>query len=759
MSDAIVKCTAIIEREIYFKDNWGIVSASIDELNTKKNKKTILPKVDKYGCFIIKGSMPTLDKGESYIISAKEVDDDKYGKQYDIIFISPLIDIAITDKTSQRKFLSTIFSEGQVKSMYEALDNPFDELYNGNASALVKVKGCGFKTANLWLDRFNDRLPVLKIYQELEEYNLTNNTIKKLLNYYGNADIVIEKVKRNPYTLCEIDGIGWAKADEIAMSGGIEPLGVTRTQACILHYLSRKGSDGYSWVTSDDLMSAILDSLGEEITDLTIAESVNGLVERLWWNEDKTQIGLKKYRLLEENIGKEIHRIHASSSTLFNYDNWKETIRQKEVAQGWEYTDQQLHGIETVLNNKITVVHGLAGTGKSTIVDAILDILPNTVAQCALSGRAAARMAEITKREGFTIHRLLGYGRSPEGVSFDYDDVNPLPYDIIVVDEISMIDGYLFYYLLRAIKNDAKVILLGDTGQLEAIGNCNVANDIIYSNEVAIVHLTQIHRQAMASAIITESKKIRYSEQIIEKDFVGVSVRGDLQDLVVDCYSDKSNTFYKVMAYFSKLLPTVDSIMDLQVLTPVKTRGEASTWELNNAIQELYNPEDVNKKEIQISYNKNQVGFLREGDKVINRRNNRKTFSIDGKPTPIYNGNIGIISSIDTLNGTMIVNFQDIGEVVVDKSHMRFIYLGYAISIHSSQGSQFKKIIVAIDFSAYSLLTKQLLYTAITRAREYCVLVAQNSALRFATSQDGVSVKKTHLQSILKEIFHPTFKF
>ena len=753
----------------YFKNDWGIVDVSINETIEGE------PVTNKYNCVTIVGVMPCPKIGELYYLTAKETHDPVYGKQYETVFMGSVMEFDTNDNKEQKKFFSTIFTDGQVKEIFKALPNPWQTFLDGDMAALTTIKGCGFNTAPQWLKRFNEHMPTGKIYMELADYQLTQGTIKKLIAHYRSPDLVIEKVRENPYILCEVSGIGWKTADAIAMKGGVEPYSTIRVKAFLLNYLEGRGYNGFSYVEPSELMSAIVEVIGDEVSDLTLSTSMHELYNegKLWWNDEKSKVGLEKYRRLEERIGEELIRI-LKAENQFNFEGWEEVVKRKEYLQGWEYTEQQIKGIELVLKNQISVITGFPGTGKTSIVDGMLSVFKNySFAQTALSGRAASRMAEVTGEEGFTIHRLLGfpcldeYGKQ----QFAFHDERPLPYDIVIVDEISMVDGYLFYYLIRAIKDGAKLVLLGDVGQLESIGCLNIASDLIESPIIPTVQLTQIHRQAKDSAIITESKKVREGTQIIEKDWVGIETRGELQDLTIECYSDSSNTFYKVMQQFSAELEKTKDIMELQVVVPVKS-GSASTWTLNNTIQELYNPAESGKEEMTVFYGKDRVGVLRVGDKVINTKNNYKTvayinnhgISVDeenphGKTTPIFNGNMGMITHINKDEGYIVVDFLEIGEIVVTKDLFKGIELGYACTVHKVQGSQWDTVIFGFDFASYILLTKELVNTAITRAKKHCIVVAQNSALRYAVAQNGVQSKQTHLVEILNELNNPKFVF
>lgn len=745
-----IKVICSVETIRFYKDEFGIAVMSIDKV------KKGTPKTDKFNQIIIKGTMPQLIVGNPYMLVADYVEDPKWGGQYNIVSIYSALTFGENDKVGQKKFLSTLFTPLQVENMYAALPDPFKSLKNNKAEDLVKVKGCGMDTAVRWIEKFNHNLHLAKIFSELEDYNLTNNMVNRLMDKYKSPDLVIEKVKNNPYVLCnEVKGIGWKTADKIALEGGIEKYGTQRIGAFIYHYLDDAGQNGCSWVTPDELMGGIIETLGEDVPDKNITEAIQEMQKNLWWDDEKTKIGLRKYHDLGEKIAKELIRIRDAESDI-TYINWEDTIKHVEHRCGWQFTDEQKMGVKKALEENIVVIHGEAGTGKSSTTSAFLEVLKQyAYVQCALSGRASSRMAEITGEEGFTIHRLLGYPCKEEGSKngFFYHDGNQLNVDIVILDEISMVDAYLFYYLIRAIPSGAKLICLGDMGQLESIGCGNIAFDMINSPEIPTVYLSQIHRQAASSAIITEARKIRKGIQIIEKEWTGIETRGELQDLTIDCYSDKSNTFYKTMQKFSEVMNRIDfNIMETQILVPVKNRGDACTYNINNTIQELYNPQDDKKAEIQI-YSQGKAMILREGDKIINTQNCYKT------NPPIFNGNLGVIIKVFPEDKAILASFMGIGEVYINSSQVGAIELGYAITVHKSQGSQFDHVILGVDFSSYSLLTRELLYTGITRAKKKCDLIAQTGALRMAVSKEGVSKKQTHLQQCLYNEAHPKLVF
>lgn len=761
MNENKIKCTVKVNRIRYYKDNWGILYVTLLD----REYGTI--KVDKYNGFIVKGCMAEPNYQDTFTVVGNEIEDPKWGTQYDLIYMGICADLDNED--SQKIFLSKIITSRQIKNMYRVLKNPMDVLENEDIKELTKVKGVGVKTAVALIERYKEHKDYSFAYIELDKYGLTPQQIRKIVNFYHSSELTVQKIKDNPYILAdEVDGIGWGKADGIALGAGVHPHAPERIKAFIMHFLEKNAQDGDSFISPSLLMDGIIANIGDEIDDEHLRNVLYSMKDILWWDEDKTKIGLRKYYELEFKIAEELIRI-LNNENKFEYDNWEEKIKEVEEKQGWNYTDQQIEGIKTVLENQVVMITGLAGTGKSSIVAGMLRVLGEySFAQCALSGRAAARMTEITNITGYTIHRLLGF---ISGSGFRYKKDNPLYEDIIIVDEVSMIGGYLFHSLIQAIKDGAKLIMLADIGQLESIGVLNVACDIINSEKIPVVKLDKIHRQAQKSAIITESIKVRNGIQLCPDNFNNIEIRGELQDLEIDIYLNKEKTAQKVIEKFKEHLPRVNNILDIQVILPMKTNSNASTFYINKELQNIYNPYNPSVKEVEIKYTKDLTYNVRIGDKVMNVRNNYKTLpNINSEPeyedyeeddmflenyetsvpdfVPIFNGNIGIVKDIQP--DYMIIDFNTIGEIVVPQKHWKHIALGYAATCHKFQGSQTKIIIIGIDFRAFALLNKEWIYTALTRAQEYCVLCAENKALRYAITQNGVSNKKSHLKDILK---------
>lgn len=717
-----------------------------------------------YKTFTVVGIMPYLMEDADYEISATEVENKKYGKQYQVNSINLYLPNGIESKEGQKEFLDIIFTKLQVKEMYEALDDPYMTLKDGDISSLVKVKNCGMKTAVAWIDKFKTYMPLSNAMKELSEYGLTEALLRRIVNHYKSSDIAVEIIQNKPYKLIEVNGVGWHKCDEIAMKGGLKPDSPERIGTYILYYLQERANEGYSYIPADanteiengivsktqkpiNFIDTMIEFFGDDISDEALKGGLDYVNDQLWFSDDRKFVGLKRIYDLEMSVAENLIRIRDGEND-FKYSNWKDIIKQKEIDQGWEYNEQQIEGIKAVLENQVVVITGKAGTGKSSIVDAMIAVLQGySYAQTALSGRAAARMAEITHEEGYTIHRLLGFPKGDrDHGGFVFHEDNKLPRDIIILDEVSMVDGELFNRLVKAIKTGSKLIMLGDTGQLECIGCMNIAADLIESKEIVSIELSQIHRQAANSGIITESIKAREGIQLIEKDWIGTEVRGKLNDLVLDCFSDKSNTFYKVMQHASSELEDGTDIMDLMVIAP-SYKNESGVDNLNAALQSLYNPDSSEKKEVFVQKS-SKAWILREGDKIINVQNDY--YAKNKFTAGIFNGNIGVVKNIDTDANTIAVDFQDIpGIMILPKKNWKDLELGYAITCHKAQGSQCKKVIVGLDFGSFIQLSREWVYTAMTRAIDKCYMVAQNNALRYAVSKNSISVKRTHLVKLL----------
>ena len=435
----------------------------------------------------------------------------------------------------------------------------------------------------------------------------------------------------------------------------------------------------------------------------------------------------------------------------FNIDNWEEIVQKVEEEQGFTFTDEQKAAIKLSLDNHVMALTGLAGGGKTSTANGICSLYDDyNILACALSGKASVRITEATGLDACTIHRALGYKNG----RFTFNKHNKLAVDIVLIDEATMINGTLFLALLEAIPTGAKVIIMGDVQQLTPIGNCQVFADILDSNVLPVVKLTKPHRQALMSGIIPTSIKVAHQEQIFKNGFDGCEIIGELKDMELDITSNKDSISNKIIEHFQTEMAKYNDIMEVQVCVPMRLKGELSCYNLNTKIQSIYNPKFNDNPEIEILLEKKDEECkkysIRVGDKVLNIKNNYNCINTEGVITPVFNGNIGIVKEI-TEDGYSKVDFVGIGEIIFNAGESKNLELAYACTTHKMQGSGFTSTIVGMDTSSYIMNNSELLYTAITRAKKYCVLVGNNYAITKAIQSKEIKTKQTFLKDMLLE--------
>lgn len=788
MNENIIKLEISLQR-IFFPKNANSVDSGSFAIFMAKVEKVLDGDYDKKKnkSIKLKGNVPTLNYGATYKLTCVlEESNEKYGDTYKILFMNKMIDLG--DEYKQKEFLSTILTERQVEELFKTHgDNVISLLDEGNTEELCKVKGITAKKAKRILSIYNDAKDYSDILMELAKLNLTNTFIKKITDYYGNPETAIKVVRENPYKLIEIDGIGFKMADSIALKVGMDKFDIRRVGGYMVHYLQEQGEMGRSYVLYDELLKAVYDTLGfvpEEI----MRRVAKVLVEQktLIVSSDAQKIALNKYYKLETKLAKEIIRLTKglndnNNNEICDVDNEcvsninmktkretyiptlkfvdvEERLAEIERGQGFEFTEEQKQAILSIMDNNVVVLTGGAGVGKSSTANGIVNLFDNAnVVATALSGKASVRLKEATGLNATTIHRALGYG----GGGFEYNKNNKMPCDVVVIDEATMVNGSLFLCLLEAIPTGAKVIIMGDVQQLTPIGNCQVFNDLLNCDAVKTVKLTKPHRQALRSGIIPLSIEIANNRPIFNNKFTGKQTLGELQDMFLDIHNKDCDLAQLVVEKFKEEIEIYKDVMKVQVCVPMRLRGSLSCYNLNNMIQEVYNPKNEfvdNEDCIRILMEKGtdeddrREYVLRVNDKVVNTVNNYNTISTNGVKTPIYNGNIGCITSIGS-DGIVTIDFEGIGEVILDKNESKNLELAYAMTTHKLQGSGFDSVIVAMDGSSFIMNNAEQLYTAITRAKKRCTLVGDTTAIRKAILTKEVNKKQTFLCDFLNYLF------
>ena len=778
MEEKILKFECVLDRIFYPKYSKKIKSG---EFGIFKVNITKLLEFTNYGKpqIKLKGICPNVEYGTTYKIYCKlsEVNE-QYGDTYEIVYISKCIDISSKDK--QKEFLKNVLNENLVDKLFDKYDDVIQLLENRDIKSLMKIKGIGNQVALKMIDEYEESKDYSSIYMELGQLGLTHTFIKKLVDFYHSPDTVIDVVRNNPYDLVRIDGIGFKKADEVACKVGIGQYDIRRVKGFLLHYLNEQGEAGKSYLNYQELMKALYDTLGfvpEEIINSTAKQMIDNKDVVVLDNGSK--IALKKFYNLEKNIMNELFRLQIGLIKVvennlygislhdnyvpksfnhddyvpksFNIGNWETIVKKVEEEQGFNFTEEQRAAIKLSLDNHVMALTGGGGAGKTSTANGICSLYDNyNILACALSGKASVRITEATGLPASTIHRALGY----QNGEFMFNKENKLAVDIVLIDEATMINGTLFLSLLEAIPTGAKVIIMGDVQQLTPIGNCQVFADILDSNVLPVVKLTKPHRQALMSGIIPTSIKVANQEQIFNNKFEGDAILGELKDMELDISNSKESMADCIIRHFQTEMEKFNNIMEVQVCVPMRLKGELSCYNLNTKIQNIYNPKFNNGNEIEIFLEKKndeaKKYTIRVGDKVLNTKNNYKCTNPEGDITPVFNGNIGIVKEIED-NGYCTINFIGIGEVLFSKSDSKNLELAYACTTHKMQGSGFTSTIVGMDTSSYIMNNSELLYTAITRAKKYCVLVGNNYAIRKAIQTKEVKTKQTFLKDMLLE--------
>ncbi len=700
------------------------------------------------------GTFPTLSVGAVLSVSGKVVVHNRYGEQLSVEKFT------MSDPTSRQgivKYLSSGLIKGigevTANSIYDKFGEDTFGVIENNPMLLVQVKGISQKRA---MD-ISNAVAELKSMQEqimfLQGYGLTVNLSVKIYNMYK------EQTKRlvldNPYRLIDdIDGVGFLTADKIAQSMGVERLSEFRIRAAIVHELKEAADkEGNTYLRFDDLMDACSKILEIDLTQCgqLVEDTVTKLVlEPLVkvFDEDGVRcIALLRYYKLEKAIANKLIALnHDAKRILIDADS---LISQFETVNKITFHAGQLGAVKSALINGVTVITGGPGTGKTTIIKCIAEILTShglRLEFCAPTGSAAKRMSQSIGSEAKTIHRLLCYEPKGDKMAFRYNRYNTLPCDVVIVDELSMVDVSLMSSLLSALESGTRIVLVGDKDQLPSVGAGNVLADIIHSGVVEIRYLSHIYRQSNDSLIVSNAHLINHGQM--------PEINNHSRDFFYMNYSDFNQVSDTVVELVTTRLPKFTGLpsSEIQVLGALKN-GVAGVENLNVRLQQALNPRVYGKAEMQVG-----KSVLRVGDRVMQTVNNYELpfvkFGDNGiveNGAGIFNGDIGVVRNIDKLNGIMEVLFDDNRLASYTSADLSDLQLAYAITIHKSQGSEFEVVVVPLVNGPPTIINKNLLYTAITRAKRAVVLVGSKKILALMIHNNYVAARATNLCRFLQE--------
>lgn len=697
------------------------------------------------------GELSFVDVGEELSMKGEWVVHATFGKQFKVSACERKIPKSAGDML---RYLSSGAVKGigpatAIKIVERFGDQTFEILEN-SPHLLAEIKGISENKAKQMSDSFKNQFAVREVMIYLEKYGMSPSECLSVYKALGSN--AVERITENPYLLCsERIGLSFSRADEIAGSfSGINP--VYREKAGIIHIISHNLMNGHTCLPRERIIepAAVLLERNEEEINSTInyliddkdlvSEMING----------KEFLFLPSMYLTEKNIADRIKimlRFPPPQGRPIEKD-----IDKIEEKQGIKFEEMQRIAIMTAVKNGLLVLTGGPGTGKTTTLNGILEMFEKRdlrVLLAAPTGRAAKRMSEVTGKEAKTLHRLLEvFWGENDRQHFSRNAENPLECDAVIVDELSMVDVQLFWGLLDALPLGCRLIMVGDSDQLPAVGAGNVLHDIIDSDLLPVVSLTRIFRQAMESLIVTNAHRIVSGENPItddkSKDFFFLSRENifSAASTVVDLYTLR---LPKAYGY--------DSINDIQIICPSR-KGELGTVNLNRSLQQLLNPPSKDKDEFQAAGR-----IIREGDKVMQIKNNYDIVWTRGKTTSsgIFNGDIGIVLAINHNNRFMKIQFDD-KIALYPFENAKELEHAYAVTVHKSQGCEFEAVIMPVCGVVEQLKYRNLLYTAVTRAKNLMIIVGSRNELEAMVANNKRTRRYTALKYFLAKDNENDFK-
>ena len=720
----------------------GMVSDIV--FKNEENGYTIANLANENDEITIVGCMPTLSVGESIEIEGKWVNHKVYGSQFEV---QSFIPITPSSLEGIYVYLSSGMIHGIGEKMAKRIVDKFGvdtlDIIQNNPERLTDVEGIGLKKVKQIQESYEENRELRNIIIQLSPYGITPNYCLKIYKKYKEKSIEI--INKNPYKLAEdIRGIGFRIADDIATKIGIDKYSPDRIMQGILFTLNQSLASGHTYLPKKVLIEQSSKILGVEnqfiengIMDLAYSQKVH-----LENNNGEILVYLMMYYICENGVCKEIIKLSQHKIKDLDIDI-DEEIKVVEKEDNIKLANNQILAVKEAVNNGVTIITGGPGTGKTTTINTIIKIFENNeqkVVLCAPTGRAAKRMSETSSKEAKTIHRLLemGFATDSDELVFFKDEEDPIDADVIILDEASMVDIILMYNLLKAVKLGTRLLLVGDSDQLPSVGAGNVLKDIIDSGVIKTVRLNEIFRQAQESMIVVNAHKINNGQPLFlnvkDKDFFFLrkNTNEEILNEIIGLVSERLPKFYKF-----------DKLKDIQVLTSMR-KGDLGVNNLNIELQKYLNPPNKYKQEEQFAKR-----IFRVGDKVMQVRNNyTKKWETEDKSDSgegIYNGDIGYIFHIDKDKKTVYVIFDKVKIASYKYDELDELDHSFCTTIHKSQGSEFPVVVIPIVWAPPMLLSRNLLYTAVTRAKKLVVLVGDVKYLEQMIKNNRINDRYSNL--------------
>lgn len=709
---------------VYFKGGNDFLIGSI-QTDDENNKKVTF-----------KGNMYGVRKGENIIIGGKWEYNNKYGQQ--LVVHSWERPIPKT-KDQIISFLSSRLVKGcgpktAILIANKLGDDALKIITEKGEGSLTGIKGIGKKTANNIVESVRSTFAIQEIVSKLSNFGVNAEIAIKL---YRKFDLqTMDVVTKNPYKIAEIDGFGFLKTDEIARRMGVPATSRHRIDACVEYVLRKMCYDrGHSYVLEDDLLDETLKALNHNSSEkdiITMGELFQSLMSL-----DGQKIVIegncvypKNIFLYENELARKLSYINSKrdGEAMPKIEKW---LKKHQMKHGIVLAEKQREAVRRLFSDKLLLLTGGPGTGKTTVIKTMIEAYKNFygkkhITLVAPTGRASRKLSEVTGMEASTIHKLLGYKKGLNKPEYNQD--NKLRCDLLVIDEMSMVDVQLAYNLFSALENDVHVLIVGDPDQLPSVGVGNVLSDLIKSG-LPTVRLTEIFRQEKNSQIIENAHRVNNGEHLIidqtEHDFYFIQ---EYNSLAVAKY---------IIASAKRFIKVGYQLSEILVLSPMK-KGEIGTITLNETLKEVLNPPDLKKKEWKLGSR-----LFREGDKIMQNVNNGTK--------DVYNGDIGIIEKIGKttnkdgdLIDVLFCNFHG-RKAMYEKSELKELELGYATTVHKAQGGEAPIVIMPMSTDHSVMLARNLLYTAITRANEKCVLIGTIEASARAIKNNRITIRNSRL--------------